>query len=234
MVNNNVWYLPLLVVLASCATSSPAPSEYQRGTYVPARPAPARPGVGAPVVGQPGQSPTAYPRSPHKRILPPQNGPGIWAGDEPKASNDEGEVPASFLWKQFFFPDDTDFGQARRVKDECMKPYNEAGGVIDAMYNNAFKNIPAKYTEREWTCFLATAYQRCVAELHKSNEAARATAYLNRTEPPFTMKDVSAAANILKRDRCDGVILPKDLSRMLDEVIRLMDGMRHGNQGPRN
>lgn len=39
------------------------------------------------MVGQPGaQQPQNYPRSPHTRPLPPSAEPGLWAGDEPRAS----------------------------------------------------------------------------------------------------------------------------------------------------
>ena len=77
--------LPLLL-LAACATQQPA--EYKRGTYRPAPPT-FSPTQDAPhTVGQPGHvaQPQAYPRSPHKRPLPPTKEPGLWAGAKPKAS----------------------------------------------------------------------------------------------------------------------------------------------------
>jgi hypothetical protein len=48
-----------------------------------------RPGHGAPQVGQPGLHPREYPRSPHRRVLPPTREPGLWAGDAPQASRSE-------------------------------------------------------------------------------------------------------------------------------------------------
>jgi hypothetical protein len=53
-----------------------------------ARPPAFNPAQDAPhTVGQPGHlAPEPLPRSPHKRVLPPERGPGIWAGDEPKGS----------------------------------------------------------------------------------------------------------------------------------------------------
>lgn len=60
----------------------------------PARPVPPAfsPAQDAPhTVGQPGHlEPQALPRSPHKRVLPPEKGPGIWAGD-PVARDDDGQ-----------------------------------------------------------------------------------------------------------------------------------------------
>jgi hypothetical protein len=38
------------------------------------------------MVGQPGQEAPEYPRSPHRRVLPPSREPGLWAGDAPQAS----------------------------------------------------------------------------------------------------------------------------------------------------
>lgn len=69
------WVILLALAMASCAP----PQQFERGTYVPAPTA--RPGVGAPVVGQP-RARVEPPRSPHKRVLPPERGPGIWAGDD--------------------------------------------------------------------------------------------------------------------------------------------------------
>lgn len=56
-------------------------------TAPPPRPPPFNPAMDAPhTMGQSGHlAPEPLPRSPHKQVLPPQAGPGIWAGDEPKA-----------------------------------------------------------------------------------------------------------------------------------------------------
>jgi hypothetical protein len=74
----------LLLLVASCA--SPGGRELHRGSAVAPPPPPVRPGHGAPVVGQPGQGAPEYPRSPHRRVLPPSREPGFWAGDAPQAS----------------------------------------------------------------------------------------------------------------------------------------------------
>lgn len=86
----------LLLGLFFLLACTGAPSDgYHRGTLVRPQPAPHRPGVGAPVVGQPGQHPD-YPRGPHKRVLPPERGPGLWAADVPRASDDEAPGVALF------------------------------------------------------------------------------------------------------------------------------------------
>jgi hypothetical protein len=76
--------LPLLFL--ACASSRPA--EYERGTYRPAPPV-FNPVQDAPhTTGQPGHllQSKEYPRSPHKRPLPPSEEPGLWAGDGPIGS----------------------------------------------------------------------------------------------------------------------------------------------------
>jgi hypothetical protein len=76
--------LLLLLLVAGCASPG---HELQRGSAV--APPPVRPGYGAPVVGQPGQQAPAFPRSPHRRVLPPSREPGLWAGDALQASRSE-------------------------------------------------------------------------------------------------------------------------------------------------
>jgi hypothetical protein len=78
--------LLLLLLVAGCASPG---REVQRGSAVAPPPPPVRPGHGAPVVGQPGQGAPEYPRSPHRRVLPPSREPGLWAGDAPQASRSE-------------------------------------------------------------------------------------------------------------------------------------------------
>lgn len=70
----------LCLFLASCS----GPDAYERGTY--ARPPPSTThtpaGTGAPTPGQPGhQRGRNVPRSDDKRVLPPEERPGIWASD---------------------------------------------------------------------------------------------------------------------------------------------------------
>jgi hypothetical protein len=78
--------LLLFLLIAGCASPE---RELRRGTLAPPPPPSVRPGHGAPQVGQPGLQPQEYPRSPHRRILPPTREPGLWAGDEPQASRSE-------------------------------------------------------------------------------------------------------------------------------------------------
>jgi hypothetical protein len=44
-------------------------------------------------MGQPGQQAQGLPRSPHQRQLPPSLEPGLWAGDEPRASRKREPAP---------------------------------------------------------------------------------------------------------------------------------------------
>jgi hypothetical protein len=78
--------LLLFLLIAGCASPE---RELRRGTMVTPPPPALRPGHGAPVVGQPGQGAPEYPRSPHRRVLPPSREPGLWAGDAPQASRSE-------------------------------------------------------------------------------------------------------------------------------------------------
>lgn len=85
--------MPLLLFLVLAAGCAGPGQELHRGTNVAPPPAPHRPGVGAPVVGQPGSHSEALPRSPHQRLLPPSVEPGLWAGDQPRASRKQEPVP---------------------------------------------------------------------------------------------------------------------------------------------
>lgn len=77
----------ILAVLLLAACSGSAPTTYQRGTptiapvFVPSQDAPHR-------TGQPGhvRPPHGYPRSPNRRVLPPERGPGLWSADRPRAA----------------------------------------------------------------------------------------------------------------------------------------------------
>lgn len=75
-----------LALLPGCAT----PTTYGDGAPMRAPVMEPRPGYAPAGAGLPeywgSPEPEARPRSPHKRVLPPQAGPGIWAGDEPRAS----------------------------------------------------------------------------------------------------------------------------------------------------
>jgi hypothetical protein len=83
------WCLAV-AVLAGCAATGGG--EYRRGTPAPVAP-PFNPATDAPhTVGQPGHlRPQALPRSPHKRVLPPSTGPGIWSAEVPRATADDSE-----------------------------------------------------------------------------------------------------------------------------------------------
>jgi hypothetical protein len=107
--------LLLFLLIAGCASPG---SELRRGTLAPPPPPPVRPGHGAPQVGQPGLQPQEYPRSPHRRVLPPTREPGLWAGDEPQASR--------------LGPQAAPQREALRAADEAARPDADAKGEESA------------------------------------------------------------------------------------------------------
>jgi hypothetical protein len=84
-----------MLLLSACA----AGPEYHQGAYRPAPPV-FVPSQDAPhTVGQPGHLAPRdrdYPKSPHKRPLPPAREPGVWAGDGPRASGEPVTKPELF------------------------------------------------------------------------------------------------------------------------------------------
>lgn len=89
----------LLLFLAGCASS--APRQYAQGIPTAPRPPAFNPAWDAPhTTGQPGYVGPAenIPRSPHKRVLPPANEPGLWAGDELRASGDYWKTMDPVAW----------------------------------------------------------------------------------------------------------------------------------------
>lgn len=145
--------LPLLFL--ACATSTL--TEYQQGAYRPSPPA-FNPTTDAPhTVGQPGhiRAPQDYPRSPHKRPLPPTKEPGIWAADgtakpiavrlvlagEPFAVLAYGEEDHSYL-----------------VAKSCEDSVNRVLASAPAL-NTAVRAL----SEAERRCFAATVYHECVS-----------------------------------------------------------------------
>lgn len=158
--------LSLVLTLPACATSSSAPSELQRGTYVSPAPPP-RPGVGAPQVGQPGVfEPRDYPKSPYTRVLPQNEntgrGPGLWATGDDRTSPKEGERG----------PDRFVFGMGLPLIPEYDQDAIEQLGVFkcaqkieDLITKTKRKSQWLRLTMDHRFCLLAKMYEFCS---HKS------------------------------------------------------------------
>jgi hypothetical protein len=141
----------LALLLAACASPSPT---YERGTLTRPPPAKQRPGVGLPLPGQPRPQVDVQPGPRPKRLLPPQIGPGIWAGDESKAT--KRRLPEPMIHGVSIpLPDDVeekDLGHARR----CEATVNE----ILSVRNRALgKNLADMFFDyRKCAAFRAWAY----------------------------------------------------------------------------
>ncbi len=89
--------LLLLLLLLACSSGPEHRGDLARGVYAPPPPNPTfNPTTDAPHrTGQPGHvnTPPVLPRSPHTRVLPPTSEPGLWAGDEPRASRKREPAP---------------------------------------------------------------------------------------------------------------------------------------------
>ena len=151
--------------LGCTGSSPPTSSEYHQGAYRPAPPT-FRPAHDAPhTVGQPGhvRPLTEYPRSPHKRPLPPTAEPTIYGGDEPKAAAGSGldldtgpvlygvhlALPAKPL------PFDASVKAARSCASRMKAAIARSGG---AAYVSRMHIDPLK-------CFLASLYSSCFESL---------------------------------------------------------------------
>lgn len=220
-----------MCVMFACA--APTPVEYQRGTQV-AMPARSVPRVG-PATGQPPgyASPEEYPRGPHKRVLPPTRGPGIWAGDEPKASDEDESDPIT--WRQYFFPRDLDLREASEGKECYLRFVEDAKASVDIERGGIVSRTLGAMPENQRWCFTVKAYHHCVAEKHKIREAERAKVLLTQTGTtiPFALKDLKRTAGLLEKARCIDD-LPSDTERVLRLVNQAISKALRGASGPRN
>lgn len=83
----------LLLVLSACASGPPATYQQAAAPMAPAFVPPVATPTGAGLY-RPNASVShpAAPLSPHKRVLPPTKGRGVWAGDQPQAAATDLEV----------------------------------------------------------------------------------------------------------------------------------------------
>lgn len=148
----------ILLFLTACATS--APSRYEQGAFRPAPPV-FVPSQDAPhTVGQPGYvtPPASQPeRSPHTRVLPEtpetRREPGLWAGDEPKATVDDEDGPRQK--KKPNRPQRTDV--KTKVSKECMSEIFAVTSKLN-IYEDARMR---RATLEEMRCFHLRIMQVC-------------------------------------------------------------------------
>lgn len=170
----------LLTLLAIAACAPTQSTEYRQSAFVPPPAPPMRPGVGAPEVGQPGQvgSPTVYPRSPHKRLLPPTAEPTIYSGDEPKSSLPRFDPNLGRITLPH--PKHTGLG-AQPFEDiepvmDCAK-----GMEIALEQKNLMESYNALPRER-MQCVAAQLYKHCADVLVESARAGSNLLHLSRVE----------------------------------------------------
>lgn len=126
----------LLLLLIGCAASRP--SEYRDGApvrtpVVPPRVGHTPAGAGLPeYFREPERQP--LPRSPHRRPLPPTAEPGIWAGDEPKASADRYPRPIVLGTEQPTAEDSTAAEKAKACADQLTMAAASTLGIAQ-VYN---------------------------------------------------------------------------------------------------
>jgi hypothetical protein len=162
--------LPLLL-LAACSSTPDVPPEYRQGVYRPAPPV-FNPAQDAPhTVGQPGhlRQPQEYPKSPHKRELPPTKEPGLWAGDGEQASigidTERGPVVLGVPLAVFDPP-------APANLDEMYARFC-ATAIDSAILRLGLKTEILGYGGRR-ACFLAHVYDKCVSDIEQGTAASDA------------------------------------------------------------
>lgn len=148
-------FVLLCVLCLGCASG--APTTYNQAAFRPAPPV-FVPSQDAPhTIGQPGHLAPAspkYPKSPHKRPLPPTREPGIWAGDGPKAVATRPPEPM-IQGVAIPLPDDVDekdLGHARK----CEATVNEILSVRDRALGKELADMFFDY--RKCAAFRAWAY----------------------------------------------------------------------------
>jgi hypothetical protein len=210
----------------SSACASQQPRTYQQG--VPVRPPPAavRPGVGAPLVGQPGTAAGAVPRSPHSRALPPSREPGLWAGDEPRASARAAEPGVRLGPVLLPFPDDADTGRAQGPATACATALDRA--LVRTKHRIRYLNLKPDAQK----CVAMLLYARCAASLKEGAEKMRATGAKKWTDEDmafFRATDWKAQAE--RNAACGGIKLDNATQSLVDDVSNgLPEAIRGGSK----
>jgi hypothetical protein len=200
--------LLLLLLVAGCASPG---HELHRGSAVAPPPPPVRPGHGAPVVGQPGQQSPEVPRSPHHRPLPPTSEPGLWAGDEPRASRSSKPSPPELFGVPLpglpVAEEQVDLWAARA----CVAMWNEALPGTD---------LQAKVEAlrpQEKRCMVAWMFQVCARSIAELDEASRDKGIV-QMQVRQTRAHLRQTANNFVREACARVPLTDDQRSLLDKL----------------
>lgn len=154
----------LSVLAMSAAFACATPTEYRDGPMVRRAPVRAVPGFTPPGTGLPEYMPQpespAYPRSPHKRPLPPQRGPGIWAGDghEPPGTNDP-VPPVKILDVEIPLPPEVETRQDAWLAVQCAY-------IMDlGMRTNIGMQTEIMRRPKDIRCMAALAFYWCTTQL---------------------------------------------------------------------
>lgn len=164
------------LLLTACSSSTPSPSEYHDGPM--ARPVPERvaPGYSPIGAGLPEYMPMpqqpAYPRSPHKRVLPPTAEPTLYGGDAPRAAQPQLDTNLGRI--NLPIPKHTGLGaqpfeEVEPVMD-CAKGLEAALAAADpnGMWWHYYEVLPHMPPNNRMACVAARLYKHCADEKHKA------------------------------------------------------------------
>jgi hypothetical protein len=203
------------LLLGACATSPPA--EYQQGAYRPAPPA-FRPAQDAPhTVGQPGHVKplTEYPRSPHKRPLPPTTEPTIYGGDDTEASLKFKPGPVFYEIPLAIPATPQGAEEAWAAARQCSDYMKSAVKKMSA--ERIVSKDMLKVTRR---CFLAKLYTECF-RMQFDREGERAAS----TRIEHVSGVMMAFAGTWKTDACEGITLDRHEEGILSGVATQMKAL---------
>ena len=202
---------PLKLVVAAAGCAAPG-HELHRGTNVAPPPAPHRPGVGATVVGQPGSHSEALPRSHHQRVLPPSTEPGLWAGDEPRASRKREPGPPQLFGVPLPRVEvDGDAHEQEGPARACVAVWNQAlpGTGLEA------KVKALRPAERR--CMVAWMNETCVRAFERMYDQA-SKAGVEMLAYRKYRKTARPAAEEFTREACEGIPETPEQRRLLEQL----------------
>jgi hypothetical protein len=166
------------------------------------------PALDAPhTVGQPGHlAPDPLPRSPHKRVLPPEKGPGIWAGDEPKPS----DAPEIDRLLHLPIPS-SEHPEADRVLSECATL-----AEISLPKASLLARSILRLTDAERNCVSARTLAACAEQAAKNEAAQRRVDEMRHV----AAERAAAHAHNLAEGVCSGLTHP-GVNELAEEWHRL-------------
>jgi hypothetical protein len=202
-----------VLFLAACAPTQP--TEYQQGAFRPApRPPAFTPSQDAPhTTGQPGHvgAPTTYPRTPHKRLLPPTAEPTIYGGDEPKASLPRFDPNLGRITLPH--PKHAGLG-AQPFEDiepvmDCAKGMEVALAVANSngMWRHYYDVLPHMPPNNRMACVAAKLYKHCADGKYGATSDPKKRKIL---------EEIQKVAKEFFRTSCDGITLTKHENDIVD------------------